>query len=133
MVQYENYSAVAKNKGKNDDGKLEDRLRLVLESAMKPTENLGKISRESLSKFSNRLSSFSPLTYFGKPSCLSPLLCARLGYVCLFLFGTLMAVLWWTIVVKAKKERRTKAVEHNKDDSTIETSALTCAGQFRLN
>lgn len=81
MVQDENDSTVENNKDEDNTAEpdVEDRLRLVLESAMKPTEKLGKMSEESLSEFTNRLSSFSPLTYFGKPSCLSPLVCARLG------------------------------------------------------
>ncbi|CAJ1900056.1 unnamed protein product [Cylindrotheca closterium] len=91
MVQGRNDDAVENNKeddnieNDNDEeekdfDKIEARLQSMLDSAMKSTEMIGKMSEESQKAYVKRLFSFSPLAYFGKPSCLSPLVCARLGW-----------------------------------------------------
>ena len=51
----------------------------LLESATKSTDSPNSV--QSRSAFHKRLCTFSPATYFAKPAIISPLVCARFGYV----------------------------------------------------
>jgi hypothetical protein len=74
----------------------------VLESATKSSNKFGAIATSAQSAYVNRLLSFNAVSYYAKPNCLSPIVCARLGYVAFLLRMDV-----------AKKEQCTGDEEHN--------------------
>jgi hypothetical protein len=58
---------------------IEDQVLTLFEPAK--STKLEALSLGSRSEYEDRLQSFRAHTYYAKPNCLSPLVCARLGYV----------------------------------------------------
>ena len=64
----------------SNEGDQEDRALSVLKSATKAAAS-STIQVSNRQAYENRLLSFQAATYYAKPACLSPLICARFGYV----------------------------------------------------
>ena len=65
-------------------------LLVSLDSATKQSVTLENIRKD----YENRLLSFKAITYYAKATCLSPLICARLGYVVHYIYSSCKELLY---------------------------------------